>query len=266
MKKIILLLALVMFSTPAFAGKIEIKGSTTVLPLAQKTMEAYMALNKGTVITLSGGGTGNGFKALIDGTTTICNASRFIKDKEVKAAVEKNIVPVAHRVALDCIVPIVHKNNPVKNLTKVQLKEIYTGKITNWKELGGPDMKIVVIARDSSSGTFDAWKEMVMDEERVTPAALTQPSNGGLVTQIGSTKGAIGYIALGYVTKAVKIVSVDGVMGSDKTAKNGQYKISRPLFMFTNGWPEGETLDYINFVLSPKGQALVKAAGSITLN
>jgi phosphate transport system substrate-binding protein len=266
MKKIIFLLALVVFSTPAFAGKIEIKGSTTVLPVAQKTIEAYMALNPKTVITLSGGGTGNGFKALIDGTTTICNASRFIKDKEAKQAIEKNIIPVAHRVALDCIVPIVHKDNPVKNLSKAQLKDIYTGKITNWKDLGGKDMKIVAITRDSSSGTFDAWKEMVMDEERVTPAALTQPSNGGLVTQIGSTKGAIGYIALGYVTKKVKILSVDGVKGSDQTAKNGQYKISRPLFMFTNGWPEGETLDYINFVLSPKGQALVKAAGSITLN
>ncbi len=266
MKKIIALLVFVALSSPAFAGKIEIKGSTTVLPVAQKTMEAYMALHPKTVITLSGGGTGNGFKAMIDGTTTICNASRFIKDKEAKQAIEKNIIPVAHRVALDCIVPIVHKDNPVKNLSKAQLKDIYTGKITNWNQLGGKDMKIVVITRDSSSGTFDAWKEMVMDEERVMPAALTQPSNGGLVTQIGSTKGAIGYIALGYVTKKVKILSVDGVKGSDQTAKNGQYKISRPLFMFTNGWPEGETLDYINFVLSPKGQALVKAAGSITLN
>lgn len=267
MKKIIAILAFIALSTSAaFAGKIEIKGSTTVLPVAQKTIEAYMALHPKTVITLSGGGTGNGFKALIDGTTTICNASRFIKDKEAKQAIEKNIIPVAHRVALDCIVPIVHKDNPVKDLTKAQLKDIYTGKITNWKQLGGKDLKIVVITRDSSSGTFDAWKEMVMDEERIVPSALTQPSNGGLVTQIGSTKGAIGYIALGYVTKKVKVLSVDGVKGSDLTAKNGQYKISRPLFMFTNGWPEGETLSYLNFVLSPKGQALVKAAGSIPMN
>ena len=265
MKKIILALAIVALSCPAFAGKIEMKGSTTVFPIAQKTMEAYMKLHPGTVITLSGGGSGNGIKAIIDKTTSIGNSSRFIKDKEVKLAVEKNVYPVPHRVALDCIVPIVNKDNPVKDLSKDQLRDIYTGKITNWKALGGKDMKIVVITRDSSSGTYDAWKEMVMDEQRVVPSALTQPSNGGLVTQITGTKGAIGYIALGYINKGVKVVSVDGIKGSEQTAKNGQYKISRPLFMFTNGWPEGELLDFMNFVLSPKGQALVKAAGSITL-
>ena len=126
-------------------------------------------------------------------------------------------------------------------------------------------MKIVVIERDSSSGTFDAWKELVLGGARVIPSALTTPSNGGLVTQIASTKGGIGYIALGYINREVKVLSVNGVRGSELTAKNGRYSISRPLFMFTNGWPEGETLDFINFILSPKGQAIVKKAGSIPL-
>lgn len=264
MKKFILALTLITLSSPAMAGKLVLKGSTTVLPIAQKATEAYMALHPETVITLSGGGSGNGIKAIIDGTATIGNSSRFIKDKEVKQAVDQNVYPVPHRIALDCIVPIVHKDNAVANLTKEQLRDIYTGKITNWKAVGGPDMAIVVITRDSSSGTFDAWKELVLDGERVTPRALTQPSNGGLVTQIAGTKGAIGYIALGYINSDVKVVSVDGVKGSEQTAKNGRYTVSRPLFMFTAGWPEGETLDFINFMLSTKGQALVKEAGSIS--
>lgn len=265
MKKIILVLTLALTASPAFAGKLVIKGSTTVLPIAQKATEAYMALHPDTVITLSGGGSGNGIKAIIDGTATIGNSSRFIKDKEVKQAVDQNVFPVPHRIALDCIVPVVHKDNPVADLSRKQIQDIYTGKITNWKDVGGPDMKIVVISRDSSSGTFEAWKDLALDGERATPAALTQPSNGGLVTQIGGTKGAIGYIALGYITPDIKVVAVDGVMGSEQTAKNGRYSISRPLYMFTAGWPQGETLDFINFLLSPKGQALVREVGSITL-
>lgn len=265
MKKFILVLALMVVASPAMAGKLVLKGSTTVLPIAQKVTEAYMALHTETVITLSGGGSGNGIKAIIDGTATIGNSSRFIKDKEVKQAVDQNVYPVPHRIALDCIVPVINPKNPVTNLTKAQLKDIYTGKVTNWKDVGGNDRKIVVITRDSSSGTFDAWKDLVLDKERTTPRALTQPSNGGLVTQIASTEGAIGYIALGYINKDIKVVSVDGVKGSEQTAKSGRYTVSRPLFMFTSGWPEGETLDFINFILSPKGQALVKEAGSITL-
>lgn len=265
MKKVILVLALIVFASPAMAGKIVMKGSTTVLPIAQKATETYMALHPETVITLSGDGSGNGIKAIIDGTANIGNASRFIKDKEVKQAVDQNVYPVPHRIALDCIVPVVHTGNPVNDLSKEQLRGIYTGKITNWKDVGGKDQQIVVITRDSSSGTFDAWKEMVLDGERVTPRALTQPSNGGLVTQIAGTDGAIGYIALGYITKDVKVVAVDGVKGSEQTAKSGRYTVSRPLFMFTAGWPEGKTLDFINFILSPKGQALVKDAGSIPL-
>ena len=132
-------------------------------------------------------------------------------------------------------------------------------------EAGGADMKIVVISRDSSSGTFDAWKGIVMEKERVAPTALTQPSNGGLVTQIGNTKGAIGYIALGYINKYVKTLRVEGVQGSVETTLNGKYKISRPLYMFTNGWPKGETLNFINFILSQQGQKLVEEAGSIAL-
>lgn len=249
----------------ASAGKITINGSTTVLPIAQKVSEAYMAANPNVKISLSGGGSGNGIKAVIDKTTDIGNSSRFIKDKEVKQAVEKGVLPVPHRIALDCIVPVVHPGNPATSLTLAQLKGIYVGAITNWKEVGGNDMPIVVISRDSSSGTFDAWKELVMKEERVTPRALTQPSNGGLVTQVSTTKGAIAYIALGYLNSGVKALKVNGIKGSAETTLNGRYPISRPLFMFTNGWPTGDTLGFLNFILSKKGQSLVEEAGSISL-
>jgi len=251
--------------TTASAGRLVLKGSTTVLPIAQKVSEAYMAAHPDVKISLSGGGSGNGIKAVIDQTADIGNASRFIKGKEVKLATGRDVLPVPHRIALDCIVPVVHPDNPVTNLTLDQLKQIYLGKITRWKQVGGLDKKIVVISRDSSSGTFDAWKSMVMKKERVTPRALTQPSNGGLVTQVATTKGAIAYIALGYLNSEVKAVRVNGVKGSAETTLNGRYPISRPLFMFTNGWPKGETLDFINFILSIKGQALVEEAGSIPL-
>lgn len=251
--------------TTASAGRLVLKGSTTVLPIAQKISEAYMASHPEVKISLSGGGSGNGIKAVIDQTADIGNSSRFIKGKEVKLATGKGVLPVPHRIALDCIVPVVHPDNPVKDLSLDQLKQIYLGKITNWKQVGGSDKKIVVISRDSSSGTFDAWKSLVMKKERVTPRALTQPSNGGLVTQVATTKGAIAYIALGYMNEEVKAIRVDGVMGSAETTLNGRYPISRPLFMFTNGWPKGETLSFINFILSKKGQALVEEAGSISL-
>jgi len=267
-KGLILVSILAVFATltgSVYAEQLVMKGSTTVLPIAQKVAEAYMKAYKGSVVSISGGGSSNGIKAIIDGTTDIGNASRFIKYEEVKLAVSKGVYPVPHRIALDCIVPIVHPSNKVNNLSLAQLRDIYTGKIKNWKEVGGADMKIVVISRDSSSGTFDAWESLVMNKERVAPTALTVPSNGALVTQVGNTKATIGYIALGYINKKVKPLKVEGVQGSVETTLNGKYKISRPLFMFTNGWPKGETLNFINFILSKEGQKLVAEAGSIAL-
>lgn len=258
--------AAILFATGiASAEKLVLKGSTTVLPVAQLAAEAYMKAHPDVSISLSGGGSSNGIKALIDKTTDIGNASRFIKGKEVKLAVEKDIYPVPFRIALDCIVPVVHPENPVKDLSVEALRDIYLGKIKNWKEVGGNNEKIVVISRDSSSGTYDAWRSLVMKKKRVVPSALTVPSNGGLVQSISTTKGAIGYIALGYINKDVKTLSVDGVPGSEETTLSGQYPIARPLFMFTSGWPKGVTLDFMNFIFSKKGQAIVKEAGSIPL-
>ena len=173
---LVLIVSLLIASSPVFAGKLVIKGSTTVLPIAQKAAEAYMAENPNVKISLSGGGSGNGIKAIIDGTADIGNASRFIKQKEVDLASTKGVYPVPFRIALDAIVPVVNYKNIVSDLTMAQLKDIYLGKIKDWKELGGTPGKIVVISRDSSSGTFGVWKNIVMKKERVIPSALTEVS------------------------------------------------------------------------------------------
>lgn len=250
----------------AFSGSIVIKGSTTVLPIAQKISEAYMKDHPDVRISLSGSGSGDGMKAIIDGTTDVANSSRFIKDKEVKLAMEKGVYPVPFRIALDCIIPIVHPDNSIDNLTSDQLKAIYKGEIKNWKELGGPDRKVVVISRDTSSGTYEVWEEIVMKKERVHPGALLQASNGAVVQAVAKNKNAIGYIGIGYKDNSIKAVKVNGIEGSEETTLNGTFLISRPLFMFTRGWPTGDTLNFINFVLSPqKGQNLVKSAGFVPL-
>jgi len=249
-----------------WAGTIVIKGSTTVLPIAQKVAEVYMKANPDVRISISGGGSGNGIKALIDGSTDIADSSRFIKDKEVKLAVEKGRFPVPFAVAYDCIVPVVYPGNSMTNLTLDQLKAIYKGEIKNWKDLGGPDRTIVVVSRDTSSGTFEVWEAKVMKKERVYPGALLQASNGAVVQAVSKNKNAIGYIGLGYLDASVKALSVHGITGSPETTLNGTYPISRPLYMFTAGWPKGDTLNFINYVIHPqKGQKYVAEVGYVPL-
>ena len=264
---IIVLLTTVMITTTfAYAGNLVIKGSTTVLPIAQKAVEAYMSEHPDVKISLSGGGSGNGIKAIVDGSTDIANSSRFIKDKEVKLAHEKGVYPVPFAVAYDSIIPVVHPSNNMSNITTDQLKAIYKGKIRNFKELGGPDLKIVVISRDTSSGTYETWAKKVMKKERVTPRAQVMASNGAIVQAISNNKHAMGYIGIGYLNKNVKPLKVNGVEGTEATTLNGTFPVARPLFMFTKGWPKGDTLNFINFMLNPKkGQKYVKEAGYVRL-
>jgi len=248
----------------ALAENINIKGSTTVLPIAQLAAEEFMKEFPDVNISVSGGGSGNGIKALIDNMTDIADASRFIKQKEVARAVKNGIYPVPFAVAFDCIVPVVHPSNPINNITISQLHDIYVGKIRNWKDLGGPDRRIVVISRDTSSGTYEVWEEKVLHKDRVFPGALLQASNGAVAQGVAKNRYAIGYVGLGYVNKELKALVVDGVRASMETAAS--FPISRALYMFTQGWPEGTTLKFIMFVLNPKtGQKLVKKAGYIPL-
>jgi phosphate transport system substrate-binding protein len=266
-KKIIFGMALVTFmgGLAAAADSIVIKGSTTVLPIAQAVLEAYMKDNKGVQISLSGGGSGEGIKALIDQSTDIADSSREIKKEEIELAESKGVKPVAHVIAYDAIMPVVNPKNNVQGLSIDQLSQIYQGKITNWKEVGGADLKIVVISRDSSSGTFDSWDNFVMKKARVAPTAQMLASNGAVVTAVSKNKYAIGYLGMGYVNSSVKGLKVNGVMASAQTALSRQYPMSRELYMYTNGQPKGEVAKFIAFIKSPKGQEIVKKEGFVPL-
>jgi len=249
----------------AFAGNVVIKGSTTVLPIAQVTLEAYMKKNPGSNISLSGGGSGEGIKALVDKSADIANMSREAKKKEVDLGKSKGVDVYENVVAIDAIVPIVNPKNPVSDLSKDQLSQIFQGKITNWKEVGGDDLEIVVVSRDSSSGTFEAWGELVLKGAKVSPRAQLQASSGAVVQAVSKNKYAIGYIGLGYLDKSVKGLKVNGVEASEKTALSKKYPVSRYLYMYTSGKPQGETAKYLNFVLSAEGQKLVQKEGFVPL-
>lgn len=247
------------------AESIVIKGSTTVLPVAQGTLEAYMKANPGVQMSLSGGGSGEGVKALIDKTTDIANSSREIKKEEIALAETKGVKPVAHVVAFDAIIPVVNPKNKITNLSIDQLSQIYQGKITNWKEVGGEDLKIVVISRDSSSGTFESWDHFVMKKAKVTPRAQMLASNGALVTAVAKNRYAIAYLGIGYVNKSVKPLQVNGITASIQTAMSKEYPFSRELYMYTNGEPTGDVAKYIKFVKSAEGQKIVAKEGFVPL-
>jgi phosphate transport system substrate-binding protein len=236
-----------------------------VLPIAQKVAEAFMKEHPDVAISISGGGSGNGMKALIDKTTDIANSSRAIQPKEIDQAKGKGINPVEFIVAFDCIVPVVHTDNPLKDITLDQLKGIYKGEIKSWKEIGGPDKPIVIISRDTSSGTYEVWEEKVMKKERVFPGALLQASNGAIVQAVSKNPNAIGYIGVGYADKSVKLLSVNGIVGSKETTLNKSFPISRPLYMYTPAPPGGDVKNFMDFVLSDKGQNLVEEEGFIPL-
>jgi phosphate transport system substrate-binding protein len=253
------------------AAEVVVNGSTTVLPFAQIAVERFAAAHPEVKISISGGGTGNGIKGLIDKTTHIANASREIKDSEVEQAKANGVTPFETTVALDCIVPLVHPSNPVKNLTFAQLKKIYTGTTSNWKDVGGEDAPIAVVGRDSSSGTYGTWQELVVEKDdkdqksRVTPRAQVTASSGAMLTTVAGNKYAIGYDGIGYVNQTVKAVSVEGIEASIATAKDNTYPMSRNLYMYTDGAPSGDAKAFIDYVLSADGQKIVTDTGFISL-
>lgn len=262
----VILLALLVMQGPVLAaGTVVIKGSTTVLPIAQAAAEAFMKKHPDVNVSLSGGGSGDGIKALIDKSTDIANSSRDMKPEEIKLAHQKGVNPLSHRVAVDAIVPIVHPSNPVRDLTTEQLSLIYQGKITNWKEVGGKDKKIVVISRDTSSGTYEVWEQKVLHKAKVTPRAQLQASNGAIVQAISKNRYAIGYIGIGYLNRTVKALKVNSIQASAETALSKTYPIARPLYMFTDGQPQGPAADFIKFLLSRAGQKIVKKEGFVPL-
>jgi phosphate transport system substrate-binding protein len=246
---------------------IVLDGSTTVGPIAKAFAEYYMENHPGVNITVSESGSGNGAKSLINGTCDIADMSRFMKDKEFKAAVEKNVTPVAHVIAIDGIAMIVHPANPVKNLTVEQVRNIYLGTVDNWEQLGGPNRRIVKISRDTNSGTYETFEKLVMKKEKISADTEYVGSNGAVRQRVQSTPAAIGYVGLGFVDNTVKAVSVNGIHPNRDTISSGIYPIARPLFMFTNGYPKLGThlFSFITLYLSPKGQEIVESIGFIPI-
>lgn len=263
----LVLISFLLYGSPILATEtiVVIKGSTTVLPIAQSCAEVFMEENPAISISVQGGGSGVGIASLIDGTCNIANASRPIKEKEIATAQEKGVNPVETVIARDAIVLVVHPSNALAGLTLAEIKAIYTGKVSNWSEVGGADQEIIVVSRDSASGTFETFNELALEGEKVRADALLQASNAAVVTTVANTPGAIGYVGLGYVSKEIKALTVDEVIPSKETVNAGDYPLARSLFMYTDGKPEGAVKKFIDFVLSAEGQKLVEENGYISL-
>ncbi len=246
--------------------------------LALAWAERYMAEHPEMRISVTGGGSGTGIAALINGTVDIANASRAIKPEEVAAARANGINPVEHVVARDAIAVIVHPSNPVSQLTIQQISDMYSGKITNWKEVGGEDQPIVLLSRETNSGTHVFFLEEVLrqgrkdDKTLFSPDTLLMPSSEGITAEVRDNPNAIGYDGLGYVTPDVKTIAVakspEGpyVLPSAETVHSGQYPIARDLYVYTRGEPQGEIKAYLNWILGEEAQAIVRELGFVPLS
>lgn len=247
-------------------GSLTIKGSDTMVILAQRWAEKYMEEHPGTSVQVSGGGSGTGIAALINGTTDIATASRPIKDRE-KEQVRQRRSADAHetRVALDAITVYVHNDNPVRTLTIEQLHRIYRGHVTRWSEVGGPDRRIILYSRENSSGTYAYFKEHVLDDLDFSLSAQTLPGTSAVINAVSRDPGGIGYGGIAYAqgVHALKIApeGEEPVEPSLANAVSGQYPLARYLNLYTIGEPRGLVADFIEFALSPAGQELVEGVG-----
>lgn len=272
-RKLLIMLAVLSVGCNAFAGQkgnsIQIKGSDTMVNLGQAWAEKYMEANPGDFIAVTGGGSGTGLSSLISGTCDIAMSSRNIKEKEIALAQKKGINPNEIKVALDGLAVVVNPKNSVNKLTIEQLAGIFTGRITNWKELGGGPGKIVILSREVNSGTHVYFKEHVLrrndpnSTEEFSPSALMLSSSQAIADEVAGNTDAIGYYGMGYVSakqKPVLIAKNENAEYESPTIENvvnGKYPISRPLFLYTNGQPQGLVKKLIDFALSKDGQEIV---------
>jgi phosphate transport system substrate-binding protein len=237
----------------ALSGKIIIAGSTSVQPLAQDLASAFQDKDPDVQIDVNGGGSSAGVKAAAEGAAQIGTSSRELKDAE------KGLGLVATEIARDGIAVVVHpSNNAIANLTKDQVKKIFAGQITNWKEVGGADKPITVVTREEGSGTRGAFEEIVLGKDvKMAPKAIVQSSTGGIKTAVSTTENAIGYISIGAIDTEVKPVKVDNIEATEENVKNGTFPISRPFLFLTKGEAKDLPKTFIEFVLSDEGQKIV---------
>jgi len=261
---------------PGAAVSIQNKGSDTMVNLALAWAEAYGLLRPEVQIAVTGGGSGTGLAALINGTVDMANASRAIKGEEIEQAQANGIEPVEHVVAGDAIAVVVHPSNPVSALTIAQISAIFSGQITNWREVGGEDRPIVLLSRESNSGTHVFFLEEVVrrgkqdDRTLFSPDTLLMPSSEGISTEVRQNPNAIGYDGLGYVTPDQKMVAVGGegsayVLPTVATVLDGSYPIARGLYIYTVGEPQGAIRAYLDWIQGPNGQTIVERLGFVPL-
>ncbi len=269
MKQVIISIIALVFATNVQAQKI--KGSDTMLPLTQKEAESYMKTNNTFKISVTGGGSGVGIAALIAGTTDIAQASRKIKMDEKIKLQEAGVSYKEVIIAYDELSAVVNPNNSINQLTREQLKGIFTGKIRNWKDVGGEDLQIIAYCRETSSGTYDYFKELLLDKKNFAADVLSMPATGAIIQSVSQTKGAIGYVGLAYVDKSVKALKVSFDKGKSyiapslETTKNKTYPIIRPLYYYYNVKNESKVKPFIDYVLSVEGQKIVEEIGYIPL-
>lgn len=266
MKRILMTLAALAAPALAAAGTVTVKGSDTMVILAQRWAEEYMKKNPAKKVQVTGGGSGTGFAALVNGTTDVANASRPIKEAEQAKVRERfNTVPTEIAVAKDGVAVYVNEANPVGQLTMEQIKGIYLGDVTNWKQVGGPDARIVLYSRENSSGTYVFFKEHVLGNEDFAASAQTLPGTAAVVNAVAKEKFGIGYGGAAYAkgVKELKVVGKDGqgYTPTEENVKSGRYALSRPLFMYTRAKPSGEVKEFIDFCLSGEGQKVVTQVG-----
>jgi phosphate transport system substrate-binding protein len=248
-------------------GSLTIKGSDTMVIMAQRWAEAFMAKNPGTRVQVSGGGSGTGIAALINGTADVATSSRAIKDREREQVREGRDGAQAHetRVALDALAIYVHRDNPIASLTIPQLRQIYRNEVTNWNQVGGPHRPIVLYSRENNSGTYAYFKEHVLDDADFAPTTQTLPGTAAVINAVSRDSNAIGYggIAFGEGVRVVPVAGEDGtpVEPNLANATSGRYPISRFLHLYTAGEPQGTARQFIDFTLSPEGQRLVENVG-----
>jgi phosphate transport system substrate-binding protein len=259
----------------AASNSIVLKGSDTMVHLGSEWAEAFMAAHPEASISVTGGGSGTGIAALINGTTDICMSSRDIKEEEVELAKKQGIEAKEHAVALDGLAIVVHPSNPIADITMDQIKSIYTGEYANWQDLGQPAEPMVLLSRESNSGTFVFFREHVLDEADFSTDARFLPATSTIIQQVAEDKGAIGYAGLGYAEKAgatVKVVPVREsaeaapVTPTSATVIDGSYSIARPLFFYIREGAPDLAQRFLEFCLSPEGQAIAEEVGYVRVN
>ena len=248
---------------------VQLKGSDTILNASQAIAEKYMSTHKGARIAVTGGGSGVGISALINGTTDIAMASRNMKAKEFDQAKAKGMDIDEIVVGYDGITIIANKSNPLKDIDDKTLGKVFRGEITNWKELGGEDAPIVVLSRDSSSGTHEFFKEHIIREgnskgtQEYGPKTLYMPSNQAIKQEVSSNKNAIGYIGMGYMDDSVEAIKVDGVAATRENVLSKAYPIARQVYWYTAKDRDGVIKDLVDYAVSPDGQAIIKDEGFV---